>query len=419
MHLSKNGKHTIFFGKTDASSTFRVLPLKRLCFCWMVVKAVDPSDNKMKYFIDKCLPFGASISCALYQKFSDALRFIIEHRSGKKAITNYLDDFLFAAITCWLCNQLMIQFIELCQDINVPIADDKTEWATVCIMFLGILLDGDSFILSIPIDKQRKALNLLNKVTNKCKVTIKQLQILAGYLNFLNTAIAPGRTFTRRIYAKFAGLETTKTGMKLKPHHHVTVDQELRFDCEVWKTFLMNFTACAVCRPMIDLQLTYSAEVLNFYSDASANPRLGFGAIFENRWIWAQWEEFFVSKAKPSIEYLELVGVVAAMLTWGHLLRNKRVIVFCDNSSVVGMINNMTSSCKNCMYLLHLLTLNNIISNRITFARHVLGIHNNLSDALSRLQFDRFWRLALGTMEPQPWNISPLVWPISKIWQDR
>ena len=196
------------------------------------------------------------------------------------------------------------------------------------------------------------------------------------------------------------------------------MDQELRFDCEVWHTFLGNFTSSAVCHPMVHLQkATYSAEILNFYSDASANPKLGFGAIFNDRWICGKWEEEFNKINKPSIEYLELVGVVAAVLTWGHHLKNRRIIVFCDNSSEVSMINSMTSSCQNCMYLLRLLALNNLVHNRRTFAKHVLGIHNELSDSLIRFQFNRFWRLAPVPMNKTACYISPLVWPISKIWQ--
>ena len=387
LRLSNNGENPVFLGKTDASHAFRVLPLHPRCFCWMILKAEDPMDGKIKYFIDKCLPFGASISCALYQKFSDSLRFIIEVMSNSKSITNYLDDILFAALRKWLCDQLIQHFMDLCEEINVPIAIEKTEWGTDCLIFLGILLHGARFILAIPIEKQRKALNLLNEITHK-KVTIKLLQTLAGYLNFLNKAIVLGRTFTRRIYSKFSALQINKSGKLFKPHHHVTVDQELRFDCEIWKYFLSHHTSSAICRPMVDLvKQTFTAEHLNFYSDASTNVKFGIRAIFENKWLFAQWEDNFIKEKDPSIEYLELVGVVGAMLTRGHLIRNRRVIVNCDNISVVCMINSMTSSCKNCMYLLHLLTLNNMIFNRRTFARHVSGIHNELSDSLSRMDF--------------------------------
>ena len=63
----------VFLGKTNLSSTFRILPLKRGCYCWLVMKAMDPQDGIMKYFVEKCLPFGASISCSHYQRFSNAL----------------------------------------------------------------------------------------------------------------------------------------------------------------------------------------------------------------------------------------------------------------------------------------------------------------------------------------------------------
>ena len=71
--IEKGERPILYLGKTDLSSTFRVLPLKVCCFCWLVFKAVDLTTGETMYFVDKCLPFGASISCTLYQKFSNAL----------------------------------------------------------------------------------------------------------------------------------------------------------------------------------------------------------------------------------------------------------------------------------------------------------------------------------------------------------
>ena len=118
------------------------------------MKAKDPSLNKWMYFVDKCLPFGASISCALFQKFSDALCYLIEVKVNMpKRITYYLDDFLFIAKTLVKCNFMITQFLTLCSEVGVPIAVEKTEWVTEIIIFLGILLDGCSHTLSIPIKK--------------------------------------------------------------------------------------------------------------------------------------------------------------------------------------------------------------------------------------------------------------------------
>ena len=245
---------------------------------------------------------------------------------------------------------------------------------------------------------------------------MKQLQVLTGYLNFLSRAIFPGRTFTRCIYTKYTG-----RNRKLKQHHDIKIDNEFRFDCEMWRFFLENYKSKSVCRPMVDLFKLQSADELNFTSDASAQADLGMGVTFNNFWLFAQWEKDFIRDNGPSIEYLELLGVTAAILTWGYMLENRRVIVFCNNQAVVGMINNMTSSCENCMYLLRLITLNNLIFNRRVFAKYISTRQNDLSHALSRLQFDRFWRLVEQKnqkMNNEPSKISALVWPVSAIWKN-
>ena len=50
-----------------------------------------------KYYFDKCLPMGASICCALFEKISTALHWFTETRTGNRDILHYLDDFLFGA----------------------------------------------------------------------------------------------------------------------------------------------------------------------------------------------------------------------------------------------------------------------------------------------------------------------------------
>ena len=410
----------IFLGKMDLSSAFRVLPLKIKCFCWLIFKAEDPDDGIVKYFVEKCLPFGASISCVHYQRFSNSLKHLLEYRTGKKGrrVTNYLDDFLFLTLKKLICNDMIEQFIKLCQELNVPVAFKKTEWASTMLVFLGILLNGQSLTLSIPVEKQQKALKFLHEITSKKRVTIKQLQTLTGYLNFLTKAIVPGRTFTCRMYAKYTNIKGAMTNKgRPKQYYHILLDSEFRLDCEIWKTFLEHYSDLSLCRPMIDLDTQVTAKQLKLYSDASKNTCLGMGVVFNTQWQFAQWEPGFIEKYQPSIEYLELLVVVSAILTWGDQLANLRLILFCDNMAVVNMIyNGMVSSCENCMFLLRLLTLNNLVHNRRTFARYVKSEENYLSDSLSHLQFKCFWRLAPQDMCKYPSPISPLIWPPSKIW---
>ena len=205
--ITKDGKKfvPIYSGKTDVQSAFRLVPLSRWSWQWLIMKAQDPLSGEWKYFIDKCLPFGASISCAIFQEFSDALRYLAEYRTQSPgSINNYLDDFLFLARTLIRCNYLMQQFFILCEEIGVPISEEKTEWASLRTIFLGILLDGKSLTLAIPVEKKNRAINTLMDMIDHKKAAVKELQSLCGYLNFLCKVIFPGRTFVRRMYSKFS-----------------------------------------------------------------------------------------------------------------------------------------------------------------------------------------------------------------------
>ena len=143
---SRSGMETglVYLAKTDLRMAFCMLPVKKGDWKWLVFKAVDPQTGNIMYFVDKCLPFAASISCTLFQRFSNALHHILTVITGTKyTITNYLDDFLFTEISQSTCNKMVSDFIEICKKINLPIAHDKTKYATTSIIFLGILLDGE------------------------------------------------------------------------------------------------------------------------------------------------------------------------------------------------------------------------------------------------------------------------------------
>ena len=84
------------------------------------MSAQDPQTGVWKFFVDKCLPFGASISCALFQEFSDALCHLVEFKTKcPKRVTNYLDDFLFGALTLMKCNWMIRQYLDLCEELGV------------------------------------------------------------------------------------------------------------------------------------------------------------------------------------------------------------------------------------------------------------------------------------------------------------
>ena len=58
---------TIYFSKSDLKSAFHILGIWPGHHCYLVMMAQDPISKKCYYFVDKCLPFGASISCSHFQ----------------------------------------------------------------------------------------------------------------------------------------------------------------------------------------------------------------------------------------------------------------------------------------------------------------------------------------------------------------
>ena len=271
---------------------------------------------------------------------------------------------------------------------------------------------------------------MIEKLLVKGKATVKELQQLCGYLNFLTQAIFPGRMFTCRMYSKYSNIAKLpglkchrhvipiQSKPRLRQHHHICLDKEFRLDCEVWQHFLNINSATVINRPMIDLtEPPQSAAELFFYSDASASEALGFGCVMKNtNWICAQWELGFITQHRPSIEYLKLFAVCAGVLTWERELSNRRMLIHCNNMAVVSMLNNLTSSCEWCMHLLRILVLNGLQFNRRIFAVYVKSSANVLADALSRGQWVCFHWEAPQSMKKMPNEISHKIWLLSKLW---
>ena len=393
-------------GKSDMSSAFRHVPMRQDQWFLLVMKATHPHTKKVCYFVDKCLPFGSSISCAIFQAISDAIVHIVRFRV-KKPNVNYLDDYLFAAALRAACNKQVQIFLDVCKEINFPVALEKTFWGTTVLVFLGLLLDTERQLVCIPVDKISKALELVNMFLSKKKATVLQFQKLCGSLNFLCRCIVPGRAFIRRLYL------THVTG--LKQHHHVKITQEHKLDLSTWKFFLEK--PDSFYRGFIQPKL-HTAQMLDMYSDASRNFRLGFGAYCGSEWTYGQWDFDFCTQKQPSIEYLELFAVTVGVLNWLRLFRNMKIVLFCDNEAVVNMINNSSSNCKNCMVLIRMVVMEGLVCNTRVFARHVSSKNNAKADALSRLQWNRFRQLANGQMSDIITSIPACMWPMKKIWVD-
>ena len=369
-------------GKSDMKSAFCNLGLRPDQFYLLLMTAKSPIDGRWYLFVEKCLPFGASISCSHFQRLSNCVAHILKVKTHKVPI-NFLDDYLFIAALKSRCDGQLRTFLHVCDLINFPVALEKTHWSATVIIFLGLLIDMEHKCISVPADKVRKAQVLIAEILEKKskKTTVKELQCLCGFLNFLCRCIVPGRVFTRRLYAKF--------NSSMKPHHHISINSEMRSDLKLWQQFLLEPAVYA--RPFLDFTRVLTGKELDLFTDASG--AVGCGGIFGNKWFQMKWSPSLLAR-NPSIAFLELYAVTAAVLMWGTNFSNCRVCLYCDNQSCCAMINQMTSSCRSCMVLLWKLVLYSMVHNIGVFAKYVRTQDNYFADALSRFEMVRFAGLA-------------------------
>ena len=99
-----------------------------------------------------------------------------------------------------MCNRRVKLFLEICCQINFPVAWDKTCWASQIIIFLGMLLNTMTQTISIPIDKRKWAMRLLSKLYHSKKTTVYKVQQITGILAHMSRGIVPGQAFTKRMY---------------------------------------------------------------------------------------------------------------------------------------------------------------------------------------------------------------------------
>ena len=184
-----HGKGT-YMAKEDFKSAFRNVPMRYQDLNLLGIKV------QVKFFIDCELPFGASISCAIFEDISMLIHWIAERRAAQKFIHN-LDHFFTVHKYAQICSQNMDVLKQVCQEIQIPIAPEKSEGPATVVEFLGLRLDTEQMIIHIPEDKLQDIAGIIAKMIKVRKATSWALQLLAGKLNFIAKVVPVGKSFIK------------------------------------------------------------------------------------------------------------------------------------------------------------------------------------------------------------------------------
>jgi len=335
-----------------------------------------------KLYYERVLPFGLRSSCRLWELFAAALHFMCE-RLGCGAfheVVHYVDDFLFVVSPAGgeaAAQRLLAGALALCAQLGVPMAPDKVEGPAQCLVFLGIEIDTLALEARLPQQRLAQLHALMVEWQSFTHASVRQLQSLAGLLNFASACVAPGRVYTRRII----NFTTRVLALGIKPHAPCALSPAVLADVAWWTEFLQTWNGVSL---LYEDEWT-SAPRIELFTDACDR---GFGAFFRGRWFEGAWspEELAAAErtSRISMPFLEMRALALAAATWGHLWRSKKITFRCDCMPVVQAFGEARSRSAVQMHqirTLHQLAARHGFDFRVV---HIAGVTNTVADVLSR-----------------------------------
>jgi len=114
----------------------------------------------------------------------------------------------------------------------------------------------------------------------------------------------------------------------------------------------------------------------------------GYGGYFQGHWFAGEWSPAILAlaqrKTRISMPFLELLAVVIAAATFGHLWERKKIVFHCDCKAAVDAITGQGSRNPRQMHLLRSLTEIACLRGFDFRAIHIAGENNTIADVLSR-----------------------------------
>ena len=375
-----------YMAKVDLKSAYRSVRLSSKSQQVTGFKWTFP-DGREHVLLDKKLPFGSKLAPGIFHRLSQAVRRMMSRRGFQ--IVAYIDDFFICESSKQKCQTALNTLISLLRQLGFLINWSKVVDPTQKLTFLGIEIDSKDMELRLSDDKLANLQAELAAFSERKRASKKQLQSLAGKLNWASAVVRGGRVFLRRIIDGIAALK--------KDWHKAKLIGEIKRDILWWRDFISTFNGKAMILDHI--------PITSVFTDAC---KTGGGGVYNQDWFYANWQADYPFVAHLHINEIEAFSVVLASLRWAHLWQNKQVIIYSDNMATVHCINKCTSRNKLLMSYLRQLFWKSAKYNFHLKALHVEGRRNILADCISRLHETRSFITFLHGCLPQPLYVQHL-----------
>ena len=206
----------------------------------------------------------------IFSALADAVLWGMQQR-GVKYVFHYLDDYIMVApLGTRECERNMQTMHELCQELGLPVAEEKDEGPTTSSQFLGLVVDTKAMEIRLSHSKLTQLQATLEVWRGRKACKKRELLSLIGVLSHASKAVGAGRTFVRQLI----DLSTVVKHLD----HYVRISLSSRADIEWWYQFASSWNGVSI---MTMVNKEKPKEVL--VSDASGS--WGCGAYCGRNWF--------------------------------------------------------------------------------------------------------------------------------------
>ena len=366
---------------------------------------MDPGDvhllgyriGKFLYF-DVTLSMGSKSSAICCQKSTDIITSIFRKYGFENV--NYLDDLGGAEVESEA--DIAFQTLEYILDkMNVQESEQKAVKPAEVVSFLGIKFNTITKTLEIEETKIEEIQKLLREWENRKHATLKQLQQLLGKLNFLCSTVRAGRIFVSRLINAIK-----KSSEGLNP-----LSTETKQDVKWWIKFMRYFDGKSM---MPDTR--WVAPDKELACDASLK---GCGGCSHGRYFHATFPQWILRNTNVYINELETIAIMVALKLWSDTFKNRNILVFCDNSTTVDIINTGRAKNEFAQKCLREICWITVQANMVIKVIHRPGVSNTIPDYLSRWDSythrEMFFKETAG-QPVQMCNVNPKLFQFTHKW---
>jgi hypothetical protein len=305
-----------------------------------------------------------------------------------------------------------------------PIKDTKITGFGSTGEFLGVGIDLNRMVLSLPADKRAELSHLLRTEwpPTRNSATPRELMSLIGKLRSWAYCVRNGRFFVRRI-RNAIGARTRRRQLDKPISLNGTA---LQVDLSIWRLLLERTDK---------LETSFASPIFNHVrrlpdvcaiSDASIDAAGGYIGPLSVWWQFT-WPPEITQQvrltmqggspatARVTVAHLELAALLLNLgvmvdhaARQGMALVGKAVLALADNTNAVSWVRKAGAKDARAAQLMVLLGLAEIESSFSTLAKHLPGVTNTVADAATRLSAPAVNTMLLTT--PCPLTHGPTVW---------